>query len=505
NGKILAVSVPRPSIFLLPQKIPNQIDLKKKVSQALGISLKQLEDAIGSKKNFIWIHRQLTPQEFAKIPQLKKWFHFIGVVEEPIRIYPEKELASHLIGFVGANSQGLEGIEKVYNDRLTSKTSKVNVARDARGHLVMVTPNDATKPEQDLEPLFLSIDVSVQEFVQNSLANAVEKTKARGGSAIVLDIQTGEALAIASYPTFDLNHPPESNAESRRFRAIMDALELGSIVKPMFIARALDKGIISIDQTFWCEKGQMSLPGGTIHDTHHNEWLTAQGIIKVSSNIGIYKIVQKMGRELFYDSLMKIGFGRSTATGFPGEWPGRVSKPEFWKEMRFANMAFGQGFAISPLQYARALSILAGGGKDKGIHFTKTDPLQSNKNFIGPLLEYIKPETSKLITKMMESVFEQGGTAAKIGIRGYQIAAKTGTAQKYVFETNSYSEYIASFVGVLPAEQPRLAIVIVIDNPAKGMHYGGNAVGPVFAEIGNKTIKYLNSQGILSIEPNFDD
>ena len=501
NGRVLAVSISRPSIFILTRKMPYDIETLKEVANHIHFPIETLISYTKEKRNFIWLKRQISLSEFNKMASLKKWQEFIGVIDEPKRIYPEKDLASQLIGFVGSDGNGLEGIEKIYNSRLNIKPIKSGVMKDARGRLVMVTPNDASKPDQKVPNLMLSLDISIQEFTQNALKEGVLKAKAKGGSAIVIDVKTGEVLAMASYPTYDLNNPPENDPAARRLRPVMDAIELGSVVKPMWISKALDLGVITPETKVYAENGQMSLPGGIIHDTHSHGWITPEEILKVSSNIGAYKVVQKIGREGFYESLMKIGFGRQPGTGLPGEWSGRIKKVNSWREMNFANMAFGQGFAISPLQLIHGLSIIVGGGVDHGVNLLAVD-LNKEKNFVGPPLKYISTKTSKLIAEMMESVVEEdGGTGAPARIPGVLVSGKTGTAQIWSQKEHSYSGRTAVFEGVIPSNDPKLAIVVVIDEAGVRPAFGGTLAGPVFADIGKKTVEYLNSQGIIDVNP----
>ncbi|RDB37307.1 MAG: penicillin-binding protein 2 [Spirobacillus cienkowskii] len=499
NGRVLAVSITKPSIYLLNKKMPNDNNLIKSLADQLQIPFNTLKAYKNDKRNFIWLKRQINYDEAARIGSLKKWQDFVGVVDEHKRVYPEKELAAQLIGFVGAEGHGLEGIEKIYDSRLNMKPIKLDVMKDARGRLVMVTPNHASKPDQKVPNLKLSIDLSIQEITQNALKNGVIKADAKGGSAIVMDVKTGEILAIASWPYYDLNNPPENNPDARRFRPVMDAIELGSVVKPMWIAKALDLGIIKPDSKIFVEKGKMNLPGGAIHDTHPYDWLTPEEILKYSSNIGVYKVVQKMGKEIFYDSLMKIGFGRSPGTGLPGEWAGRIKKTNTWKELNFANMSFGQGFAISPLQLAHALSIIVGGGKDRGVNLIAVDPLGQTEP-IGPPLQIINPKTCKLISQMLKSVVEEeGGTGAQARIPGILVAGKTGTAQIWSTKDRAYSGRTAVFEGIIPSNDPKLVIVVVIDEAGIRPAYGGLLAGPVFSEIGKKTVHYLNSRGIYKM------
>jgi len=500
NGRPLAVSVPSTSIFLLPKRMPSDPKIIEKISKQLRIPVKEFTSYSKEKKNFIWLLRQLTSEDLIKIGSLKKWQEFIGTVDEPRRVYPEKDLAAQLIGFVGKEGNGLEGIEKIYNARLNTKPIKAQVMRDARGNLVMVNPSNASKPDQQVPDLKLSIDLTIQEFTQNALRDGIAKAKAKSGSAIVMDVKTGEVLAIASYPTYDLNRPPENDPEARRFHPIMDAIELGSVVKPMWIAKALDEGVITEKTKIFTENGEMALPGGKIHDTHEHGILTPEEILKVSSNIGAYKVVQKLGREEFYKALMQIGFGRAPGTGLPGEWGGRIQKPQAWHEMRFANMSFGQGFAISPLQLIHGLSIIVGDGTDHGVNLLKVDPKLEKENTFPPL-RYITPHTSKLISKMMISVVEEeGGTGALARIPGVLVAGKTGTAQVWSNREHSYSGRTPVFEGIIPADNPKIAVVVVLNEAGVRPAYGGTLAGPVFAEIGRKVVDYMNVKGFYSIQ-----
>jgi cell division protein FtsI (penicillin-binding protein 3) len=501
SGRTLAVSILQPSLFAIPKKLPSDRTTLETIAKQLRIPLRTLIDLSRSKKGFAWLRRHITPQEFESLGDLHPWKEFIGIAQEPKRIYPEKEIAAHLIGFVGIDNNGLEGVESVYNSTLNGQAQIAKISRDARGHMTLTTPNGAVQPEPQSPPLVLSIDLSIQAAAENALKEGVLKARARAGSTVVMDIQTGELLAIASYPTFDLNTPSSAAPEARRFRPLMDALELGSVVKPLFIARAIDKKKIRADEPFFCENGTMAVPGGKIRDTHPHGTLTPAEVIKVSSNICTYKIVQRLGRHGLFDALAAYGLIRAPATGLPGEWAGRVQKPEQWREMRFANMAFGQGIAISPLQMTRALAILTGGGIDPGLKVLSQNTELDDTQLVLPPLRVISQDTSRLVTQMMRGVVEEeGGTGRLASISGFTVAGKTGTAQKYDPKTKSYSERISTFTGVLPAEQPRLAITIVIDEPQVRPAYGGILAGPVFSEVGQKAINYMNSRGIIHLD-----
>ena len=500
NGHPLAISVPGTSIFLLTRKMPKETKVLQEVADKLSMPLSELLRYSKQKKKFIWLKRQLSYSEMEKIGSLKAYANFIGTADEPKRVYPEKNIASQLIGFSGSDGNGLEGIEKIYNDRIKAQPVKAEVSRDARGNYVISTPGRASKPDSVPKNLELSIDLAIQDLTQDALEKGVRDAKARGGSAVVMDVQTGEVLAIASYPTYNLNDPPHNFPSARRFRPVMDAIELASTVKPIFIAKALDLGVVTPRSVVYAENGRMQIGRRFIHDTHQNGWLTPEQILKVSSNIGIYKIAQKIGRKEFYKAMMSVGFGRTPSTGLPGEWAGRIHPPNTWSEIRFANMSFGQGFAISPLQLARAYTILGGGGLDRGIHLLKLDK-SSKQDDVGPPLRFVSPKAAQQTIRMLESVTEEpGGTGKKARIPGVLVAGKTGTAQIWSNKTNSYSERTPVFAGILPARNPKIAVVVVLDEAQVKRPYGGLRAGPVFAEIGEKTLNYLNSRGLFSFE-----
>ena len=501
SGRTLAVSVLQPSLFASPKRLPHDRASLEKIARTIRIPIQTLVELRKTKKGFAWLRRHIPPSEFANMGDLQQWREFIGVAEEPKRIYPEKEAAAHLIGFVGLDNSGLEGVESIYNSILNGTPQVAKVTRDARGHITLITPNGAVQPEHQSAPLQLSIDLSIQTTAESALKEGILKAKARAGSAVVMDVQTGELLAIASYPTYDLNSPPSGNPEARRFRPLMDALELGSVVKPLFIARAIDKKKIRDNEKFFCENGTMPVPGGKIRDTHPHGILSPAEIIKVSSNICTYKIAQKLGRNGLYDAMGAFGLIRPPGTGLPGEWAGRVAKPDSWREMRFANMAFGQGIAISTLQMTRAMAILSGNGTDPGIRILALEEERDDLKPELPPLRVISEETSRMVTEMMRGVVEEeGGTGRLASISGLSVAGKTGTAQKYDPKTRSYSERIATFTGVVPADKPRLAITVVIDEPQVRPAYGGVLAGPVFSEIGQKAINYLNSRGLIQLD-----
>jgi len=386
-----------------------------------------------------------------------------------------------------------------------------HVTKDARGRTTLVDSNEAVKPEPLPQPVELSLDIQIQRIVERTLATAVQKSKAVSGSAVVMDAKTREILAIASVPTFDPNAPGQAHPMDRKFRAVMDALELGSVLKPFVMACALDRGVVKKDEKLFCEQGHLSVLGQNINDTHAHGWLNLGEILKFSSNICLYKLAQRLGRQGLYDCYQKAGLTRSPGTGFSGEWQGQLNSVDRWHEMRFANLAFGQGVAISPLHMAKAMAILADHGVDKGLYLEKIPNKNKNKKkndpitswpieTFGPHLQFVKPWVADHMAELMAGVVEPGGTGRLAAVENIDVAGKTGTAQKFSPITRTYSQRVASFAGFAPAHDPRLVVVVVLDEPAVRPAYGGVLAGPVFSEIVDQCLHYLNASGQLAVK-----
>ena len=495
NGRILAVSVPRMSIFILTKLMPSDDETLEKVAKQLRLPASQLKDLRDSPQSFVWLYRRMSINEFAALGSLKKWQRFIGVEEEPKRVYPENELAAQLIGFVGSDNVGLSGIEKTFNARLSGGVQKVDVMHDAMGRIVTIRPNEDIAQKSN-PPLRLTLDVNVQRFAQEALDDQVKKSKAIFGSVVVMDVTNGELLAIASSPAYDLNKPPLADFNAMRFHPLMDAIEMGSVFKPLLISRAMDLGFAKPEEQIWTNHGVFPIPGGQLHDdTKKFGFLSPSEVITYSSNIGTYLIMRRLGRDLFYHTMVRSGLNRFPGTGLPGEWGGRVLDPEHWAESRFANMAFGQGIATSPLQLAHSLCIVSGGGIDNGIKFLMPPENSKAEEEVGPPIRYLEHRSSsKFVINAMKGVVEN----AKLSqIPGVDAAGKTGTAQIYLVERKAYShkDLIASFEGVFPADNPRFAIVVSVYNPHVGVVWGATIATPVFSSIGQKMAAYYNSKG----------
>jgi cell division protein FtsI (penicillin-binding protein 3) len=494
NGEILANSVLRTSLYIIPNKVPNDFSKIKILEKSLGVSAEKIRNAIATKKDFVWLRRKLSDEDYQKIGPLQPFKAFIGTVLEPARLYPNQSLASHLIGYVGSDNQGLEGLERQQNEILSNAPEYITISRDARGKSVILSPDVVLATRSKDNPLQLTIDSNIQRTLESYLKEAVVNAKASAGNAIVVHIPTREVLAISSVPDFNLNSFATASQNTKRFRAVMDGLELGSVLKPFVVAFALEHQKISKNDVFFCENGKLNIPGGALHDDHPQGKLTVSEIVKYSSNICTYRIAQKIGRPLFAQMFHRLGFSRGPGSGFGGEWKPKLHPPENWSEMRFANMSFGQGIALSPLQITRGLVTLAAGGTDLPLKFIKNTP-----PLVGPSNQFVSLETSKTILKMMTTVVEEDGTGTKAALKSVTVAGKTGTAQKFDTKTKSYAHRVSSFIGVFPAENPIYAVTVIIDEPKVRPAYGGLLAGPVFSKIGNYILDYHSTKGLIEI------
>jgi cell division protein FtsI (penicillin-binding protein 3) len=502
NGRPLAMNVVKKSLFFTPKEMPESNLLLNQISTDFKISLNEIKKIKSSNKSFAWVQRKMDSKYYESIEGnvLKKWKDFAGIIDESHRFYPNNNVASHVVGYVGLDNQGLAGIELAQEKKLKTENVKVKFSRDARGKRNFNTINAMSLPQFNPEPLSLTIDLAIQKLTEQALENGVKNASAKYGSAIVLHLQTGEILSMASFPPFNPNTTSELKGNKLINHAISDGLELGSVIKPLVIARALELKKISESESLFCENGKLNIPGGTIHDTHPHEFLFPKDIIKVSSNICLYKIAKKIDRQGLFQLYSQAGFTRAPGTGLPSEWAGQLASPEKWKEMRFANLAFGQGIAISPLQLTQAIGALGNNGEVPSAKIMRSTPLKSigtgheEPMIEGPKIQIAGLQVSKSVLKMMRSVVdEEGGTGALASIENINVAGKTGTAQKFMGTKLGYSERTSSFIGLIPAENPKLVITVIIDEPQMRPAYGGKLAGPVFAEIAKKTALYMNS------------
>jgi cell division protein FtsI (penicillin-binding protein 3) len=492
NKKELAINIDTQSIYVNAKGIKDPEVFSKKLSEYLNLPQKVILDKINTKKPFVWIKRLVEPDVIAKIKGDD--FPELGFIEEPKRVYPNGNLLGQVLGFTNIDSKGIEGIEFKYDDLLTGKPGKISVKKDARGRKIMSTPY-FLEPSVSGYDLVLTIDSQIQNIVEKELKEGVENAKADRGMALLMNPETGAILAMASYPFFDPNSYQDFDSETRRNLPIWFSFEPGSTMKVFTLASAMEENKVNPDTKFDCQNGRRKVGPAIIRDVHPYGVLTVSQILEKSSNICASKIGETVGRDKLHDHLSSFGFGRRTGIDLSGESGGMMSKASRWGPVELATISFGQGIAVTSMQIASALSAIANGGylvkpyiveriiTPHGKEITKNKP-----EVLSKVVSY---DTAENITEMMEKVVESG-TGKRAAMSGYKVAGKTGTAQIPNPHTGGYygHRYMSSFVGFGPADDPKVVLVVVVENPKNGS-YGGTVAAPIFKGIVEKVLFYL--------------
>jgi cell division protein FtsI (penicillin-binding protein 3) len=492
NQVELALSVDTDSVYARPVAVNNPGRDGRRLAKALGLPAGQVIKRLKGKRHFVWIERRVDPAQANAVKALN--LEAVGLVAEPRRFYPYTSLASHLLGFAGLDAKGLEGLERQYDEVLTGQGQRVTRARDALGRSFWLAGQPLSSMPQGRH-LILTIDKSLQYQVEKILAATVRRWKAAAGQAVVLAPSTGEVLAMASVPAFNPNVYQNYPRQSYRNRVVTDPYEPGSTFKLFLAAAALASGKVTLDQRFDCEDGSWRVGSRTIHDTHPHQKLNLSEIVKFSSNIGAAKVAQQVGAARLYATLTAFGFGRPTGIDLPGESRGILRPAASWKPVELANIAFGQGVAATPLQLTVAVAAIANNGV-----LMRPYVVKALVDGSGRLVAETQPQVlgralgateARLLTDMMVRVTAPGGTGAGVKVPPFKVAGKTGTAQKLKPGGGySHSDYMSSFVGFLPADDPQAVILVVIDTP-RGRHYGSTVAGPAWAAIAKATLKAL--------------
>jgi cell division protein FtsI (penicillin-binding protein 3) len=492
GGHELAISVEVESGYAHPKQIKEKAKTARELSRILGERRNKVLGLLKSQRSFVWIKRRIAPNRARDVKDLE--LEGIGMAKETRRYYPGKEIASHLIGFAGADNQGLEGLERRYDQLLQGPQYTLIQMRNALGR-----PFSISRPitsGQGAHDLILTIDKDIQYKAQKSLKAAVERTRARGGHCIVIDPETGEILAMAVVPEFNPNVFTNYKAYQWRNRAVTDCFEPGSTIKAFLLAACLEERVVTSKTQFDCEQGKYKIGAHVVHDTHKYGNLSVSDIIAYSSNIGAIKLGQKLGYEKFCEYLRNFGFGSKAGVDLLGEREGYIRPLNKNKQVDRATAFFGQGMTTTSLQLAMAMAAIANGGKLMRPYVVKAIADESGRVVKRSSPKVIRRvllgKTAKNVTRILEGVVEDEGTAPGGAINGFGVAGKTGTSQKVDPETKKYSNknYIATFVGFAPADQPKLVILVVIDEPA-GVPYGGIVAAPVFKEVGQWSLNHL--------------
>jgi len=493
NNAPFAVSIEMDSCYAETRNIENIAEAAAQLAPVLGYVKDELEAKLKGAKNFVWLARRMAPEQAKKVKDLG--VEGIGFVKESRRFYPNSQVAAHVIGFTGVDPTGLEGVEKKYDSTILGNTGYLVTERDALGRDIALKKGSEGKSGSKGNSVVLTLDKNIQYIAEKELSKAVEKNGAKGGIAIVMEPDTGRILAMANYPAFNPNNIAGYGPAALRNHAIADSFEPGSTFKIFLVASALEAGVIRPGDSFNCENGSCSMYGRTIHDTHKYGALTVPQILKYSSNIGAAKIGQRLGPQRLYSALSGFGFGEKSSIDLPGEAAGMLRPQEKWYGIDLATISFGQGVTATALQLTSAVSAVANGGNLMKPYLV--DRVVDDNGVVlqqfGPQLKrrVISADTAKSVARMLEGVVGEGGTGTGAAVEGYRVAGKTGTAQKVEGRTYSASKRIASFVGFVPVEKPRLTVLVMVDEPTANV-YGGIVAAPAFSAISQQTLCYLN-------------
>jgi len=492
NLNKMALNVSSKSLFAIPFKIVNPHDTAKNISSILGLDTSDVYNKLTQKKSFVWIKRKCEDEEVLEIEKLNlEGLHFL---RENKRYYPNNYLASNIIGFVGIDNQGLEGLELVFDDILKSRSGLAILERDASGKKIPLSIKELNESKNG-ESIVLTIDKVIQYITEEALEKGFLKAKANAGIAIVVEPKTGEILSMAVRPTFNPNKYFDFKQNLWRNRAITDVYEPGSTFKIVTISSALEENVAKLDDRFNC-KGWIKYNGHIFHDIHIHHEQDLTDIIKNSCNIGLIQVGTRMNEAVFEKYIRSFGFGALTGIELPGEIGGLVRKATEWSKISLASLSIGQEISVTPLQLIMAVSSIANQGTLMKPIIVR-EILDSNFNKIKafkpkPIRQVVSRDTASKVSKALEQVVIDGtGTMAMIP--GYRIAGKTGTAQKFDLSLGKYSDdkFNSLFVGYVPADDPKMVILVLIDEP-KGSYYGGTVAAPVFKEIASKALSYLS-------------
>ena len=478
-GEALALSTPVKSLWAFPDKFEAPPEAMAELARILDTTPQKLRARLDANEDFAFIARQIAPEAAARVMALR--IRGLHDQNEYRRFYPGGEVTAHIIGFTGDLDAGQEGIELAQQPWLAGVPGSRRVIINRRSEAVEDVA--AVKPPQAGRDLALAIDTRLQYLAFRELKAAVELHKAKAGGVVILDVVTGEILALANWPTYNPNRRDKVARERMRNRALTDVFEPGSTMKPFTIAAALESGRFRADTIIQTAPGTLTIGTQTIHDAHPAGALTVEQVIQKSSNVGSAKIALGLPSETLWTMFSEAGFGSAPKTGFPGEVGGRLRAAKTWKPIEQATMSYGHGISVNLVQMARAYTMFATDGEVKPTTLFRSEGRAAGR-------QVIRPETARIVRRMLELATLPGGTAPKAQVVGYRVAGKTGTSRK--LENGGYTtKYISSFVGFAPVSNPRLVVAVMIDEPTSGQYYGGAVAAPVFSNVTGAALRAL--------------
>ncbi len=498
----LAINVKSYSLYMDPSIVHDEKSIIQTLSDILDITPKDILLKLDPNKRFVWIKRQLPDNVAEKIRSLG--YNCLGFEEEEKRFYPKGSLAAHIIGFVGLDNVGLEGIEKVFDNNIRGNLKKIITQKDRMGR--DLKPKDLNYDEDTHGcDIVLTIDEVIQHIAENELRSACEKWNADGGSVIIMNPKTGEILALANYPTYDLNKAFSTDKNPKRNRALIDLYEPGSVFKIITASALINENLVDINESINCENGEYNFDGRVIHDSSRYRSLTFSEVIEKSSNIGMIKAARRLDKDTLYKYIKAFGLCDKTGVELP-EITGSIRSPRYWTKHSMSAIPFGQEISVNSLQMLCAFNAIANDGIIMKPSIVKSI-MYGNKS----IKEFTPKEAGQPISsntaRIMRSILiktVENGTARNAKIDGYKVAGKTGTSQKasQQYRGYAYGKYISSFAGFLPADDPFISMIIVIDEP-KGSYYAGDIACPVFNTIATQVIQYLTVGQGIEVAVNF--
>jgi cell division protein FtsI (penicillin-binding protein 3) len=494
NGQVLAVSSAAETLYALPARVDDAGRLAKRLAPVLGEPAADIVKRLDTSKRFVFVKRRLPPAVAQAVRELHE--PALGFLEESLRLYPNRELAAQVVGFEGGEGKGLGGIEQAWDAHLAGQEGRALVERDALGREVTGAPV-ILKPSRPGQGVVLTLDATLQYIAEKEVDAAWRRTRSRAAMAVAMDPRTGEILALAIRPTFNPNAFATASDDERRNRAVTDPFEPGSTFKVILAAGALEEGVVRPTDRLYGENGAITVASATIHDWKKYGWLTFSEVLQNSSNVGSIKVGLALGKDRYYKYIAGFGFGTATGVGLPGESRGQLRGPERWSGLSLATMSIGQEISVTAVQMVSAFAAVANGGRLMQPQIVRAVVDGTGREMQGfepkAIRQVISPETARTLTGIMTKVVSEG-TAHNAAIVGFEVAGKTGTAQKMDPATRRYSRApgVLSFVGFVPAEDPRLAMIVLLDEP-KNEKWGSEAAAPMFSAIGAEALRYLHA------------
>jgi cell division protein FtsI (penicillin-binding protein 3) len=482
NGEALAISTPVKSVWAIPDDVKANAAQLKALSGLLQLDGRDLSRKLSdADREFVYLKRQIPPETAARVAALG--LPGIHLQNEYRRYYPGGETMAHVIGFTGVDDAGQEGIELAHQPMLAGAAGSRRVIKDRLGQIVEDVAS--IRAAQDGRDLTLALDSKIQNLAFGALKGAIEANRAKGAAIVVLDVRTGEVLALANLPSYNPNNRARLTGAQLRNRVMTDNFEPGSTLKPFTIGLAMEMGKVTPQTVIQTAPGALTIANYTIHDAHPGGAMSVAQVIQKSSNVGAAKIALSLPREDMYAMFRRVGFGAAPRLGFPGEASGRVREAKTWRPIEQATMSYGHGISVSLIQLARAYTVFARDGEIAPLSLVKTDgaPVAGERVF--------SPQVARALREMLESAVQPGGTAPRARVTGWRVGGKTGTAHKQENGGYAASKYVSSFVGFAPVSDPRLVIAVMVDEPSAGQYYGGLVAAPVFAQVMQGALRLL--------------